>query len=106
MHLQQGGQGKGVLREAMRPWLPLALAGRPKQPFAHPDRSLLRQSLAALAATAWPEMRADPLLRSLFVIPPEPELAGLTTQALWNLLATWRWHRKLQALPSIARTSR
>jgi asparagine synthase (glutamine-hydrolysing) len=106
MHLQQGHHGKAVLREAMRPWLPPALAARPKQPFPHPDRNLLRQSLAALATTAWPEMRADPLLHTLYTIPPEPEIASLTTQALWNLLATWRWHRKLQPVPSIARTSR
>ena len=90
----------------MRPALPPTLAARPKQPFPHPDRRLLRESLAAHAATAWPEMRADPLLRTLFTIPPERELASLATQALWNLLATWRWHRKLQAVPSAAGTSR
>lgn len=106
MHLQPGRHGKAVLRAAMRPALPPTLAARPKQPFPHPDRSLLRESLAALAATAWPEMRADPLLRTLFTVPPERELAGLAPQALWNLLATWRWHRKLQAVPSAAGTSR
>jgi hypothetical protein len=51
-------------------------------------------------------MRADPLLRTLFTIPAEQEIAGLAPQALWNLLATWRWHRKLQAVPSPAGTSR
>jgi asparagine synthase (glutamine-hydrolysing) len=106
MHLRPGRHGKAVLRAAMRPALPPTLAARPKQPFPHPDRSLLRASLAALAATAWPEMRADPLLRTLFTVPPERELAGLAPQALWNLLATWRWHRKLQAVPTAAGTSR
>jgi asparagine synthase (glutamine-hydrolysing) len=100
MHLQPAGrQGKSLLREAMRPVLPRPLAARPKQPFPHPSRGPLRESLAALAVAAGPEMRADPLLRLLFDIPPAGQLPDLTAPPLWNLLATWRWHRKLQAIP-------
>jgi asparagine synthase (glutamine-hydrolysing) len=105
-HLRSARNGKAVLREAMRPWLPPTLASRPKQPFPHPNRGPLGESLAALATAAWPEIRTDPLLPTLFTIPPEQELACLAPQALWNLLATWRWHRKLQAVPRVTRTRR
>lgn len=103
LHVQSGGRhGKALLRDALRDTLPPILLDRPKQVFPHPDPGGLHASLAAIALASEAELRDDTLVPLLFDIPATRDLAALPARSLWTLLATWRWHSKLQATSSPA----
>jgi len=103
LHLQPAArQGKALLRQALHGILPQPLLTRPKQVFPHPGAAGLRASLAATATACQAELRDDPLLPVLFDVPHARELPALPARTLWLLLATWRWHRRLQATPFLA----
>jgi asparagine synthase (glutamine-hydrolysing) len=103
LHLQPGArQGKALLRQALHGILPTYLLRRPKQVFPHPGEAGLRASLAATATACHAELHDDPLLPELFDIPPDRDLPALPARTLWLLLATWRWHHRLQSAPVMA----
>ena len=106
LHLQPGArQGKALLRQALHGILPAYLLRRPKQVFPHPGAARLRASLAATAIACHAELRDDPLLPELFDIPPDRDLPAMPARTLWLLLATWRWHHRLQSAPVLASRS-
>ncbi|WP_436498588.1 asparagine synthase (glutamine-hydrolyzing) [Actinokineospora sp. HUAS TT18] len=89
-------QGKVALREAMRGLLPDTVLDRPKAVFPYPELGALHRSLGELAADHEPELHADPLVASLFALPDKGEIKSLPVDSLWLVLATWRWHSRLQ----------
>jgi asparagine synthase (glutamine-hydrolysing) len=100
MHLQPAGRhGKALLRQALGGILSPPLLRRPKQLFPHPGAAGLRASLASIVTDREAELRQDPLVPELFDIPHARELPALPARSLWLMLATWRWHCKLQATP-------
>jgi asparagine synthase (glutamine-hydrolysing) len=98
-HKVLGGQGKRVLYEAARPYLPACVLDRPKQPFTLPITAMLRegQPLMAFArdVLAPTELRRDGLLDPLAVQGLLAEQASRPSDrvalAVWSLLVYTLW---------------
>ena len=101
------GQGKKVLREAVRPWLPAEVLDRPKQGFAVPLESWLRGELRPMAEDLLLDSRTHE--RGLFDRKAvERTLAehaqGLDrTLVIWPMIQLELWYRTcVDAAPAAA----
>ncbi|MEV4872801.1 asparagine synthase (glutamine-hydrolyzing) [Streptomyces syringium] len=87
-------QGKIHLAAAMRDELPRTIRHRPKAVFPHQAHGPLQAALARIATDHATELRNDPLIDHLFVLPSA--LAEAPASILWPVLSLWRWHHKLR----------
>jgi asparagine synthase (glutamine-hydrolysing) len=94
-----GMQKKGLLRNAVRPWLPEEILDRPKQGFCVPMANWLRNDLRELAS----DVLLDPASvdRGYFREPSVRELLDAHNQGradnsnlIWALLVHELWHRE------------
>ncbi|MGH3831263.1 MAG: asparagine synthase (glutamine-hydrolyzing) [Pseudonocardiaceae bacterium] len=98
-HKVLGGQGKRVLYEAARPYLPTSVLDRPKQPFTLPITAMLRegQPLMTFAreVLAPTELRRagllDPLAVQNLLAEQASRPADQVALAVWSLLVYMLW---------------
>jgi asparagine synthase (glutamine-hydrolysing) len=87
--------GKLALRRLASQLLPARVVNREKQPFPSPSSGTARDQLAAIGEQHHAAISRDPLLQDVFLLPQAGQYRQMSVQALWLLLATWRWNELL-----------